>query len=192
MNREKLGLLTAKTMSFRPRISGGISEYGAEEVAYIKAHISASASKYLDLVHNSVKESIDKRWLQDVAYDLRRRIHKIEALEYWMPPRPNWILDMAYMALYEDVQAQIGANKCPWCKGRGEYKTENLVVPCDGCKQSGLRAVENEDRAKMMGVDEDYWQQWTNRYRRCFSHIDKWLDEIHTVDSEMRKKDESQ
>lgn len=191
MNREKLGLLTAKTMSFKPRVSGGLSEYGAEEVAYIKAHISAPASKYLDLVHNSVKENIDKRWLKDVAYDLRYQIHIIEALEYWKPPRPDWILDMAYMALYEDVQAQIGANKCPWCRGRGEALIDSLVVVCDGCGGSKVRQPKNADRADMMGVDEDYWQQWTNRYRRCFYHIDKWIDEIHTVDSKMRKKDES-
>lgn len=189
MNREIFVLLNPKTMSLRPRISGGLSELSSEDMSYLKAHVSEIASKYIDLLTSSSPGNHDERWAYDIALDLRREVAALEALEYWKPPRKEWILDMTAMALAEVVSYEIGENVCSWCDGRGEAKVNNLIVKCDGCQGSGKKLVKQSDRAKMMGTSEDRWDEWFNRYRRILGIIDGWYSEIGLAQALMRRKD---
>lgn len=184
-----MSILNAKTQNFTP--IGGLPTLTAQDIAYLKARVSEPASKYLDLIYSSSPGNIDKRWIYDISLAMRREVALFEGLEYWKPPRKDWILDMCAMALSEAVAHEIGETTCSWCSGRGEAKIDNLLVKCDGCGGSGIRAIKQEQRAEIMNSTEDFWDGWWNRYRRILGIIDIWHSEINLADAIRRKKDEN-
>jgi hypothetical protein len=80
--------------------------------------------------------------------------------------------ESAYAAVRKAVVAELRAPRtCPVCHGRGQVKSETLVVSCAPCAGTGRVAISNAQRARMLERNEStYRRAWLDVYEWTFGH----------------------
>lgn len=178
--RELLALLTAKVQRFAVA-PGGEPVYIPEDVAQALGLIKVpNAVKFA-----RAKYCQDFSVIDDLAESMQVYILTKKQDSGWRIHRPNFILDMCYMALAESIDP----HSCRWCHGRKEvvvetphmtanrdFIKEGQKIVCDACNGSGIRPPRDADRAYMMGLNKGNWSDpWANRYKEDVqSMIDRW------------------
>src|SRR5690348_6721006 len=105
--RELLTLLTDKVQQFFTL--GGDPYYTSDEVAYILAQIHNPNAR----LYARVKYAGQMAFAEELALSMRSELASTDDIRRWQVPRPDWVLDLARLAISEDVDP----NKCRVCKG---------------------------------------------------------------------------
>jgi hypothetical protein len=165
--RELLALLTSKVQQFAVA-DGGIPAYTASDVAYILAHVDDPMAR----LYARIKFAGEKQHSEELAESMRISLLYLDGIGKWRVPRPDWILEMCRLALWEDIDPHV----CGTCQGRGSALIEHKLVTCQPCGGSGKVSLRDTDRSRMLNISKSSWSEpWRSRYRRIQSHtLDRW------------------
>ena len=153
--RELLTLLTDKVQQFFTL--GGDPFYTSDEVAYILSHVKNPNAR----LFARVKYAGQLIFSEELARSTRMEVLKTDNIRKWQAPRPDWILDMARLAIYEDVDPF----RCPVCKGIETRLIEGKIINCEACKGTGGAYFTDADRARILKLDRSNWSRiWRFRY----------------------------
>jgi hypothetical protein len=166
--QELLGLLTARVQRFH-LAPGGIPKLTPQDVAHA-----------LGMIHNDqarlfarVKYAGQLQYVDGLALHIRKLMLDRAMDELWRIHRKDFCLSMAYLMLAESIDPMC----CTWCNGRAEVKPEHgPVILCDACNGSGRRRLRELDRARLLGVTRQVWNNtWVDRYKDFKEQtVDKW------------------
>lgn len=168
--KELLGLLTARVQRFH-LAPGGIPKLTAEDVAHALGMIHNDQARF----YARVKYAGQYEYADGLALYIRSRMLPHVASGEWRIHRKEFLLSMSYLMLAEAIDPMC----CSWCNGRAELKPEKgPVIVCDACNGSGRRRVRELDRARLLDVTRQVWNNtWVDRYKDFKEQtVDKWED----------------
>lgn len=168
--KELLGLLTARVQRFH-LAPGGIPKLTAQDVAHALGMIHNDQAR----LFGRAKYAGEYQYVEGLALYIRRQMLDRALEENWRIHRKEFCLSMSYLMLSEAIDPMC----CSWCNGRAELKPETgPVIVCDACNGSGRRRVRELDRARLLGVTRQIWNNtWVDRYKDFKEQtVDKWED----------------
>lgn len=143
----------------------------AQLVARIKY---ADQTEHTGSLENELLSAIERGALGKVVDNLL-----VGKNQQWKLPRAEFIRDMCRLAIAEMISPRL----CPNCCGRGVIggtRRNHKLRDCDRCQKSGRVSYKHSDRASVMGVSRQAWDQsWKERYQAIQCLIDRY-DSIAT------------
>ncbi|MCR4307171.1 MAG: hypothetical protein NUV80_01265, partial [Candidatus Berkelbacteria bacterium] len=106
--KELLSLLNQKIQHFA-LAPGGVPYFTPEDIAGL---ISKVANPNIRL-YARVKYAQQTGFSEELAHCMRIEASTLSDIGGWRVPRPEWLLDLSRLALFEDIDPQT----CPICKG---------------------------------------------------------------------------
>src|SRR3990167_6653011 len=114
-----------------------------------------------------VKYAQQTGFSEELAHCMRIEASTLPYIGGWRVPRPDWLLDLSRLALYEDIDPQV----CTICKGVGQVVIKSKIVVCGGCGGSQRASLRDSDRSRLMGIDRSGWSRvWRDRYNDLKGH----------------------
>lgn len=160
--KELLSLLNQKIQHFA-LAPGGIPYFTPEDIAGIVSKLANPNTR----LYARIKYAQQTGFAEELAHCMRIEARTLSGIGGWRVPRPDWLLDLSRLAIYEDVDPQI----CTICKGASQRLINSKIVVCSGCNGSQRATLQDTDRARYMGLDYSNWhKKWKNRYHDLKGH----------------------
>ena len=160
--KELLSLLNQKIQHFA-LAPGGIPYFTPEDIAGM---VSKLANPNIRL-YARVKYAQQTGFSEELAHCMRIEASTLSGIGGWRVPRPDWLLDLSRLALYEDIDPQT----CPICLGVAQALVNSKIVVCQACGGSQRSSLSDSDRSRLMGIDRSGWSRlWRDRYNDLKGH----------------------
>lgn len=179
--RELFGLLCQRVQQFS-MAPGGIPVFTQDDIAHALGKIQVLVGDGNVIKNNHLQEAImlarikyagETEYCEEFVLALRRKALLRLNVDDWRVPRPNFVLDMCWLALIEVIDPA-----CPACDGIEYRMIDNKPVVCPECNGGGRLRITDKTRANFLLCSPTTWSQhWSKRYESILE-IPKGWDEV--------------